>query len=158
MLLYPAVGTQNKDKVWQVCCFSNALASMSYCKPRRKPCNRWCTDGKEMTKEELALADDVAEIILQAFDTQSDKRYILIMFQTIARQVLHYQQSLSRNVRPLRTQILISLKVIVMTPFASGAQLRWLIKVREEQLKQHCWFNSHHQKWIGISQADINGH
>ena len=39
------------------------------------------------------LAEDVAGIVLQSFDTQCDEKDILIMFQMIARVVFHYQQS-----------------------------------------------------------------
>ena len=50
-------------------------------------------EDEEMTKDELMLAEDVAGIVLQSFDTQCDEKDILIMFQMIARVVFHYQQS-----------------------------------------------------------------
>ena len=50
-------------------------------------------DEGQLTQEELAIADNIANLTLQCFDQVPEGNHVLILFQTIARQVFHYQQS-----------------------------------------------------------------
>ena len=50
-------------------------------------------DHEGLTKEELAIADGVTNLVLQVFDKLPEKNDVLLLFQAIARQVFHYQQS-----------------------------------------------------------------
>ena len=102
-------------------------------------------DHEGFTKEELAIADDMTNIILQAFDGLPENNDILVLFQTIARQVFHYQQSriLSikqgtdhDNVDDDRYQLAIESDNDDVLLRVCGAQMHRMISVCKEQLKR----------------------
>ena len=97
-----------------------------------------------MSKEELHLADNVASIIVNAFHGETGENDVLILFQTIARQVFHQHQCR-----------VVSFKEDALQPDevhaddnqfegdsdevllqVSGAQLHRMINVRKDKLKK----------------------
>ena len=99
-------------------------------------------EDEQMTKDELMLAEDVAGIILQSFDTQCDEKDILIMFQTIARVVFHYQQSNAvslkegENCEGVMSEEQLKSDSDDALLRVAGSQLHRMINVRKEHLKR----------------------
>ena len=99
-------------------------------------------ENDEMTKDELVLAEDVAGIILQSFDTQCDEKDILIMFQTIARVVFLYQQSSAVSLKEGEISEGVMHEEQIESDSddtllrVAGAQLHRMINVRKEHLKR----------------------
>jgi hypothetical protein len=101
-------------------------------------------DHEGLTKEELAIADNVTNLILQAFDRLPGNNDILLLFQTIARQVFHYQQSRIVSIKEGtddvedmdddRYQLESDSDDALLR--VCGAQMHRMIRVRKEQLKQ----------------------
>ena len=98
-------------------------------------------DDKTFTKEELAIADDVTNLILQDFDRLPGKNDILLLLQATARQVF-YQQSRMVSIKESTNEEegMIDDRLdndsddVLLC--VCGAQLHRMISVRKEQLKK----------------------